>query len=70
MTLPLPVHSAEGTPETIPSPNPTKSTTCACSFQIISAHTTPPPQYFIPVPVKATPIKVTVMAVTKGGKIF
>ena len=29
-----------------------------------------PPQYFIPVPVKATPINVTVMADTTGGKIF
>ena len=40
-----------------------------CSFQTMSAHTAPPPQYFIPVPVKATPIKMTVIEVTTGGKI-
>mmetsp|Transcript_17094 Transcript_17094/g.35874 ORF Transcript_17094/g.35874 Transcript_17094/m.35874 type:complete len:91 (+) Transcript_17094:1065-1337(+) len=48
---------------------PTKSTTCECSFQIISPQTTPPPQYFIPVPVSATPINVTVTAQTTGGNM-
>ena len=33
----------------------------------MSAHTTPPPQYLIPVPVKEMPIKMTVMDEMRGG---
>ena len=41
-----------------------------CCFHPISAQTTPPPQYFMPVPVRAIPISIIVTDVTRGGKIF
>ena len=36
----------------------------------MSAHTAPPPQYFMPVPVSETPMSMTVMPDTMGGKAF
>jgi hypothetical protein len=39
-------------------------------FQATSAHTVPPPQYFMPVPVRPMPMHMTATPVTRGGNIL
>ena len=39
-------------------------------FQAISLHTAPPPQYFMPVPVRPMPMHMTATPVTRGGNIL